>query len=155
MNTFKLLYLTLAMLSVTGCVNTLQANLDKMGLAKFRAYPVREAVLASVFTEYSLGLDATKVNDLTRQQMKFFSKSEEEIVQKALSNDQSNIVTTWTNKEYGDMELRVQKRKKLHGRQCRQFTVTWVEHQYYGIFKHVQRGDACLNPRAKRWEWVV
>ena len=140
----------LCCLFMSGCVNTLQAQLEQMGLDRYKLYPLKEALLASAFTEYS----STNSDAIGRvkHQMQYFSKSEEEVAQKAMQ-DKSNIVTTWTNKKYGDLEFRVKKNTRRNGRRCRRFSVTWVEYQYYGIIKHVQRGDACFNPQTQRWEW--
>ena len=147
-----LLVLVMCLLQ-TACVNTMQAYLDK-NFPQFKAYPVKEALLAEAFQHYSssqYGPDGYDPEKKNREQMQYFSKSEEDIAQKAMS-EKSNIVTTWTNKEYGELEFRVGSYFKHRGWKCRNYNVTWIDRQSAGIFKYVEESKACLNPQTGRWE---
>jgi hypothetical protein len=119
------------------------------GMDKYELIPYREALLAKAFTEGSY-----EDYDLKRE-MKYFSKQQVEFVQKALTEDASNIVTTWTNNKYGELKLRLGKRyrNKHNGQDCRSFTVSYVEHSTVGIFKRKAPGYSCLNPDTGHWEW--
>jgi hypothetical protein len=141
--------LPVLMLSQAACVNTMQAYIDK-NLPQLKPYPLNESLLAAAFDDNSL---TGEVED----QVQYFPRDEEEIAQKAI-NYQSGYVTTWNNAEYGELKFRPgnQFEGTVNGqpRRCKHYSVSWIETQYYGIFKHKQTGDACFNPQTKRWQWV-
>jgi hypothetical protein len=149
-NVTAFVFLFLPVLFLTsGCAPTIKEQMTAWGMDKYELIPYREALLAKAFTEDSYKDYAIK------REMKYFSKQQEEFAQKALTEDASDIVTTWTNSKYGELKLRPGKRyrNKHNGQDCRSFTVSYVEHSTVGIFKRKALGDGCLNPGTGRWEW--
>jgi len=95
--------LSILMLLQVACVNTMQAYIDK-NLPALKPYPLKESLLAAVFTEYS-STQHREVDGKVIEQTEFFPKSEEEIAQKAM-NKKSGYVTTWNNAQYGELKFR-------------------------------------------------
>jgi len=111
------------------------------------AMSYKEALLAEAFTR---GFTTPKK---IKDKMDDFLRAEEEIVQKAIAKSEMHTLTTWQNKRYGEIELRLGKRYTVSDLECREYVFTW-HITALGITPERENGKACKNPDTGRFEWV-
>jgi len=83
-----------------------------------------------------------------------FHQSEEEMAHKSLTEDEIGTGQKWNNDRYGEMFFFPGRYQQHNGKKCREFKVEWIL-TGIGAYKQTENGQACLNPKTKRWEWAV
>jgi surface antigen len=150
----KLIGLIFAVMLLISCTPGIKKNLglDEFKLSdhiQFNAIlPVKEALIARAF------IDGAENDTKIRTSMDKFPSQEEEVAQEALSNDKEGLATTWKNVFYGEITFHPGRHLKHGGWSCREFKATWIT-TGVGVYVNKEYGTACLNPKNKRWEWVL
>jgi len=150
----KLIGLLFVVMLLISCTSEMKKNL---GLDEFKLsdhiqfntiLPVKEALIARAF------VDGSENDTKIRTSMDKFPSQEEEVAQEALSNDREGVATTWKNDFYGEVTFHPGRYLKHKGWTCRDFKATWIT-TGIGVYVNKENGQACLNPKTKRWEWAV
>jgi len=150
--------LLLAALSLGGCASPIiQGKIEGWGLQndvhKIDSGDYKSALLAYVFERKNRGYGVFDNNVRNSVKRGNFSLAEEEVAQKAMSSDKQDVSMVWTNKRYGEIKFLPGERYREDGKECRRFSVVWFLTSL-GVTKETERGEACINPRTGRWEWV-